>query len=43
MYTVSDIVEMGKAQEQILSLMKDWLVGDDTEPCTLAPETDFDE
>ncbi len=43
MYTVSDIVEMGEAQELILSMMKDWLTGDDVEPCTYLSETEFDE
>lgn len=43
MYTVPDIVEMGEAQDVILSVMKDWLTGDDVEPCTFQSETDFDE
>lgn len=29
MYTVSDVVELGKAQELILSLLKSWFLFDD--------------
>lgn len=43
MYTVSDIVEIGEAQDLILSIMKDYLMGDDVDPCSFLGEADFDE
>jgi hypothetical protein len=43
MYTVSDVVELGDAQELILSLIKREFVSDDHENQTLPAEEYFDE
>jgi hypothetical protein len=43
MYTVSDAVEMGNAQELILSQIKQEFVQDDTSQNTLRAEEYFDE
>jgi hypothetical protein len=43
MYSVSDVVEMGKAQDLILGCIKDMAVIDDFEPMTLSAEEPFDE
>lgn len=43
MYTVTDAVEMGKAHELILNLIKQELVVDDNEPFTNPAEEYFDE
>lgn len=43
MYTVSDAVEMGDAQDLILSSIKKELVNDDNEPQTLKADEYFDE
>lgn len=43
MYTVSDAVEMGSAQELILSLIKEVFVSDDAEPNTCWYAEYFDE
>ena len=43
MYTVSDAVEMGSAQELILSLIKVVFVQDDTRANTEEPEEYFDQ
>lgn len=43
MYNVSDAVEMGNAQELVLSLIKVEFVDDDFEERTAEPEEYFDE
>lgn len=43
MYTVSDAVEMGDAQELILSSIKQEFVQDDSQEQTLQAEEYFDE
>lgn len=43
MYTVSDAVEIGTAQELILALRKVVSVFDDAQPNTTIPEEYFDE
>jgi hypothetical protein len=42
MYTVSDVEEMGNAQELILSLRKVQEISDDADPETEDPEEYFD-
>lgn len=43
MYKISDVVEMGSAHEQILSLIKDVLIIDDDTPHSLSADDAFDE
>ena len=43
MYTVSDAVEMGNAQELILSLIKEVFVLDDDQPSSDVAEEYFDQ
>jgi hypothetical protein len=43
MYIVSDALEMGKAQDLILSVVKDVSMEDDIEPNTLYAQEYFDE
>lgn len=42
MYTIAEAVEMGNAQELILSDIKEEFVADDNELNTLRPEESFD-
>ena len=42
MYTVSEVVEMGKAHEMILSEIKYESIIDDSEPMSLSCEDVFD-
>lgn len=43
MYIISDVVEMGNADELILAFIKEWPTIDDPEQCTVTPEETFDE
>lgn len=38
MYTVSELVELGEAQDLILGLLKDWFMLDDISHLTMAVE-----
>ena len=43
MYNISDVVEMGEAHELVLSLLKEPLQFDDSEPFTMPAEEHFND
>ena len=43
MYIISEVIEMGIAHEQILSLLKEWPTIDDIDPISLSPDDALDE